>query len=419
MLLEVIIPVAVILIVIVLLNCPIYIGILGATIYLQVVVNQMPLQNLFTGIVEALNKTNLLSVPFFVFAGGLIAATSLGDRLINFLVVLLRRIRGGLPIACVLANAIFGSISGASSAAVATFGKVTYEPLKKDYGEPMALGVITSSASLSSIIPPSITMILYCVCSDQSLLEMFKCGIIPGLMIVVVVTIYIIIRSRKTVVSTKTKQKHELKSSFVRSIPVMVLPFIVLGGIYGGFATATEIGAISAVYCLIVGIFMKEINFEKLRKVVINSAEITGQVFLLVAASSVFSQAATITRLPHFISDQFVGTGKIGFLVLVNILLLIVGCFFDTSAAILIFVPMLLPTAELLGIHPLHLGIIFTVNLSIGKFTPPFGLNIFVAQSVLKRPFGVITKASLPYVGLYGIVLILVTFIPQLALFLV
>jgi len=419
MLIEVILPVAAILVVVVLLNCPIYVGILGAAVYLQVFVNQMPLQTLFTGMFEALNKTNLLSVPFFVFLGGLIAATSLGDRLIKFFVALLRRVRGGMPIACVLANALFGAISGASSAAVATFGKVTYEPLKRDYGDSMAMGIITSSASLSSVIPPSITMILYCVCSEESLTDMFKTGVLPGILIVLLVSIYIVLKSRKVSVQETARQPGELRRSFVKGLPVLVLPIIVLGSIYGGICSATEIGAVASVYCLIVGFTLRELNFKKLRKVCINTAEITAQVFLLVAASSVFSQAATVTQLPQYIASLFDGTGKIMFLIMINILLLIMGCLFDTSAAILIFVPMLLPAATLLGIHPLQLGMIFVLNLSIGKFTPPFGMNIFVAQSVLKRSFWDITKACFPYVGLYLIALVLVTFIPQLSLLLV
>ena len=379
MLLKVILPVVVILVGVVILNCPIYIGIFAATVYLQLVVNHLPLSNMFTSLVESLNKENLLSVPFFVFAGGLMAATSLGERLMNVFVELLRKVRGGTPIACVFANAVFGAISGASSAAVATFGKITYEPMRKDYGEPMAMGVITSSASLSSIIPPSITMILYCVCAEQSLKDMFKCGIIPGLLIVLLVSVWIIVRSKNAVLHHAVREKGVLKTAVLKSIPVLVLPVIVLGGVYAGIATATEIGAISAIYCLIVGLCLREINWKKLKKTMIGSAKTTAQVWLLVATSSVFAQAFTVTRLPEYIGNLFQGSNKWIFLLMINILLLVMGCIFDTAAAILIFVPMLLPSALALGIHPLHLGIIFVINLSIGKFTPPFGMNIFVA----------------------------------------
>ena len=211
----------------------------------------------------------------------------------------------------------------------------------------------------------------------------------------------------------------ELKKVFVASIPVIILPILVLGGIYTGIVTATEAGALSAVYCFLVSIFvLKEIKWKQVPGILGESLITSGQVFILIAASAFFARALTLTTLPAALTATFGSMSKLLFLLLLNVLLLIVGCFFDPSAAILILAPMLLPAATALGIDPIHLGIVFTVNLSVGMFTPPFGLNIFVAQSVLGYDMKRITKALVPYIGLYLCGVLLITYIPILSLFL-
>ena len=420
MILSVILPVIVILIVIVFLNCPIYIGILAAAVYLQVFINNMPLQNLFIGLFESLAKNSLLAVPFFIFAGTLIADSTLGNRLINFFIASLRNVKGGLPIACLVANAFFGAISGSASAATATFSRIAYEPLEEYHGEKLSLGIITSSASLSSVIPPSITMIIFGVATETSIAKLFMAGFLPGILVVIIVGVYLIIRTSKTQAYSKDEIKvGGVKQTLIKGLPVLVLPIIVLGSVYGGITTPTETGAIAAIYTLVVSVFvLRDLNLRKLFDCAKSTAKITAQVFLLVATSSVFAQAATITQLPTYILDSFVGLNTWQFLILLNILLLIIGFFFDPSAAILVFAPMLFPVAMHLNIDPVHLGIIFVLNLAIGMFTPPFGMNIFVAQSVLKKSTGAIAKACIPFVFLYILAIIMVSYIPQISLLL-
>ena len=214
-------------------------------------------------------------------------------------------------------------------------------------------------------------------------------------------------------------QNLTIKKAFKEGILVLLLPVIVLGGIYSGLCTPTESGAIAALYSFIVAFFVyKDLKPSNLMGIFKDSAKTTAQIFILIAVSTAFAQAATIAQLPLLIQGMFSGVGKIGFLLILNIVLLIVGCFFDSSAAILIFAPMLLGTAVSLGISPLQLGIIFTVNLSIGMFTPPFGLNIFVSQSVLKVSMSDVAKSVLPFIGLYVLGLFLITYIPQISLIL-
>lgn len=427
MLAQILIPVVVILLILVALNSPIWVAIFGATLYLQIFVNHMNLTNLFTGIFEACTKTSLLAVPYFILAGSIIASSSLGTRLINIFIALLRNIRGGLAIACLVANAIFGAISGSAPAATATFGKVVYEPLKEAHGKKLSLGLITSSGALSTVIPPSITLIIFGVATETSISRLFICGFLPGIVLVAIVAVYLFIVCKENAFATSTVsdnceddiQNLTIKKAFKEGILVLLLPVIVLGGIYSGLCTPTESGAIAALYSFIVAFFVyKNLKPSNLMGIFKDSAKTTAQIFILIAVSTAFAQAATIAQLPLMIQGMFSGVGKIGFLLILNIVLLIVGCFFDSSAAILIFAPMLLGTAVSLGISPLQLGIIFTVNLSIGMFTPPFGLNIFVSQSVLKVSMSDVAKSVLPFIGLYVLGLFLITYIPQISLIL-
>lgn len=427
MLAKILIPVVLILIVLVAMNSPIWVAIFGATIYLQLFVNNMNLNNLFTGIFEACTKSSLLAVPYFILAGSIIASSSLGRRLINVLIALLKNIRGGLAVACLVANAIFGAISGSAPAATATFGKVVYEPLKEAHGKKLSLGLITSAGALSTVIPPSITLIIYGVATESSISKLFMCGFLPGVLIVVIVAAYLVIVCKENAFATKAVDAQgedninniTFKKSLKEGFWTLLLPVLVLGGIYSGFCTPTESGAVAALYSFILAVVVyRDIKPKQLMGIFKDSAKTTAQIFILIAVSTAFAQAATIAQLPALIQGVFGGLSKYGFLMILNIVLLIVGCFFDSSAAILIFAPMLLSTATSLGIDPLHLGIIFSVNLSIGMFTPPFGLNIFVSQSVLKVKMGEVAKAVVPFIGLYILALLLITYIPQISLLL-
>jgi C4-dicarboxylate transporter DctM subunit len=357
-----------------------------------------------------------MAVPFFVFAGSIMANTSLGRRLINLFAVTLRRFKSGLAISCLASNAVFGAISGSAPAATATFGKIVYEPIYDQYGDDVAIGLITSSGALSTIIPPSIMIIMYGIATESSITQLFLAGIIPGLLIVLVVGAYLSWRARKNE-RRAAPTLQEIGRAFYESLPVILMPIIVLGGIYGGFCTPTESGAVAAVYSLIVGVFiLRDIKPRHLLPILKDAAITTAQVFILVAVSSVFAQATTIARFQTYLLSLMSGLSPTAFLIILNIVLLIVGCFFEGGSATLILAPLLLPVAMSMGIDRMHLGIIFVINLSIGMFTPPFGLNIFVTQSVLGKSMGMISKALVPYIILYIFVLLLITFIPQLSL---
>jgi len=417
MLIE-LIPVFAIFIIILLLNMPIWLALLVSTVYMQVFLNNMPLQGIVSGMFEGITKSSLLAIPFFILAGTLMAEASLGARLVKVFQVFFSRFRSGLALSCLISNAVFGAISGSPPAATATFGKIMYKPMSKQYNECLSAGLITSSASLSAIIPPSISMIVYGVVAETSIATMFIAGIIPGLVIVGLIAIYLVFACRKGEKPNLSTGKEKI-DALVQGIPVLVLPVLILGGIYGGFFTPSEAGAVGAVYAAIVSIFfMKDLDFKKSIKAFKDAAVLTIQVMILLSCSSVFAQAITITQAPQAISKVFADIPDIAFLILLNIMLIILGCFIDSLSAILVFVPLLMPTAVAMGIHPVHFGMIFVVNLAMGMFTPPFGFNLFVGQGVFNKSVWFIARGCMPFIILYLLGIIAVTYIPTLSMFL-
>lgn len=401
-----------------LLNVPIYMTILSGALYLQIFVNDISLAGTFNAIVESIAKSSLLCIPFFILAGNLMQSSSLGSRLVDIFAAILKNVRGGLAMAALIANAFFGAISGSSPAAVATFGPILYKPLEKSYGPRLSLGLLTSSGALSIIIPPSITLVVYAAATNQSVAVLFMAGFLPGIAIVMLVGIYLAARSKPVESGGRLFDGKEIGSAFKRSIPVMVLPVIILGGIYGGIFTPTEAAAVAAFYAAIASLILKDVTWRDIPKIIGNSCKTAAQLMIIIASSIAFAQAATIAQLPTMVSEVFTGMGRVEFLLLLNIVLLIVGCFFETSSAVLLLSPLLLPAAVALGIDPVHLGLIFTVNLAIGMFTPPFGLNIFVVQGVLGKQIGEISRAVLPFIILYIAAVLIITYVPALSLFL-
>ena len=412
------IPVFLILFGVLALNMPVYIALLSAGLYMQIVLNHMPLQGVVSAMFESVTKNSMLAIPFFILAGVFMSGGSLGERLITMCSAFLRSMRAGMSMACLLANALFGAISGSPPAATATFSKIMYEPLREQYGEKQALGLIVGAAGLSSVIPPSVGMIIYGVVAEVSIARLFMAGILPGLLLVLIIGIYLFTIGKSDKGFQKATREEKSKS-LVRAIPVLILPVIILGGIYGGVFTPTEAGAVSAAYAALVSIFvLKDMSFKKFLAVLKDGTITSAQVFILLSCCGVFAQALTVTRVPLRLVDMFEGVHAVGFLIILNIILLVFGCFFDSSAAILILVPLLTPTAMALGINPIHLGIVYVVNLTIGMFTPPFGLNLFVAQGVLQKELMSIAKAALPFVGLYLIGMVFITYFPSISLLL-
>jgi len=395
---------------------PIYSALLASGLYILVVAYHIPVDLVVIGLYDGVAKFTLLAVPYFLLAGALMDNSSISKRLVGCTTPWLIRVRGGVPIAGILANEFFGAISGSSPAAAATVGRVMYPAVAETNGERFALGLFTSAGALAIIMPPSINMILFATATNASIGALFLAGIIPAIILGVCLVGYILIVSPRP----KELQRFELKVALqktIEGIPAMSFPVIVLGGIYLGVFTPTEAGVVSAVYALLLPVILyREMGKKEIIASIRDTTKLTAQIFILISASTVFSQALTVARVPDMLSELMEGLHPFMFLGSLNLILLFVGCFFDPTSAVLVLAPVVAPIADAIGIDLTHLGIIFTVNLAIGMFTPPFGLNIFVIQSIFRKPLEEIARAVPPFFVVFLIALAIVTYFPQLYL---
>ena len=395
---------------------PVYIGLLLSGVYVLVFMFGIPIDMVITSMFDGSGKFSLTAVPFFLLAGCLMEKGSIASRLVGSLSPWLVRMRGGITVTAVAANEVFGAMSGSAPAAAGTIGKAMFPAVSKKNGEDFALGLFASCGALAIIMPPSINMIIFATATNCSVGDLFKAGIIPALIIGLLLSIYIVIKSKPPADDERFNLKYALRMLW-KGVPALILPVIVLGGIYGGLFTPTEAGAVSAIYVFFVSaLVLKELSGKKILDSLKETIKLTGQIFILIAASTVFSQALTIAQVPELLGQMLSGLNSTTFLLLLNLLLLVVGCFFDPTSAVLILAPIVAPIAASLGINIIHLGIVFTVNLAIGMFTPPFGLNLFVIQSIFKRPMERIAKSIVPFFAVYLVCLIIITYIPQLYL---
>jgi len=376
-------------------------------------------RTIFSGI----DSFTLMAIPFFIFAGDLMLAGGTSRRLVEFAKKIVGWSTGGLPIAGVMSSMLFAALSGSSPATVAAIGGFMIPSLNDaGYSRRFAIGLMTAAGTLGIIIPPSITLLVYGSSAEVSISDLFIAGILPGIFIglVLIVVSYIIAKKEGHKPEGKTNLR-ELWKSFASAIWGILLPVIVLGGIYLGVFTPTEAAAVAIIYSLVIGIFVyKEINIKNLFEVTKRSVITSCMIMLVIAASSVFSWYLTYEQIPTNLASLFLdhANTQVGFLLLVVLILLVVGMFMDTSAAVLIFVPLFLPIVYQLEIDPIHFGIIMIVTLSIGMLTPPFGLNLFVASGISKESVTEVVKATFPFIIVLILALLVIVFIPQLSLLL-
>jgi C4-dicarboxylate transporter DctM subunit len=371
----------------------------------------------------SIDKFSLLAVPFFIFAGEIMSQGGVSERLIRWVQSILGGVRGSVALTTVGTCEVFGAISGSSPATVAAIGKTLYPALRAGgYDEKFSLGLLTSGGAIASVIPPSILMILYGAAAEQSVAKLFLGGFLPGILIGLLMAVYIVYYAyTRQLAQTERFNWARLGRSTRQGIWALAAPVIILGSIYGGICTPTETAGIACVYGVLVSRFIyRELGWKRLFELAVSSAYLTAQIMIIVAASGVFAWLLTISGVPqaivHFIQEMKVSPAML--LLAINILLLIVGCFIDPSSAVLVLTPLLVPIVRLAGIDLVHFGIIVTVNLSIGMFTPPFGLNLFVSQSLFKAPMGRIAAGVLPFLLIQIAALMIITYVPWFSLYL-
>ena len=369
----------------------------------------------------SLDNEVLLAIPLFIMAGNVMTRGSIANRLINITRLITNPLPGGLGVATILSCALFAAISGSSPVTLLAIGAILYPALIQDgYPKNFSLGALTAGGTLGIVIPPSIPLILYGLVTEKPISDLFIAGIIPGLLITFALSIYSFWINQH--LPAKPLSTGELLQAFREGIWSLMLPVILLGGIYSGYFSATEAAAVALAYGLLVEIFIhRELGLRDYYQTAVDTAKLLGMLFPIIAVALSLKTILTIEQIPQnlalWVSDSV--ESKIAFLLAVNLLLLLVGCLFDVVSAILVLAPLLLGAAELYGINPIHFGIIMVINLEIGFLTPPIGLNLIVAMTAFKESFGRICIAVLPFVAIILSVLMVVTFIPQLTLALI
>jgi len=375
------------------------------------------------GLSGTVNKLVLLSVPGFIFAGAVMGAGGMTKRLIDWVSALMGRLPGGMALTTVGATAVFSTISGSSAAAVAALSPMTYPALRKDgYGERFSLGLVTSTGAIDVIIPPSIAMILFAVMTNASVGRLYLAGFLPGLVCAACVGAYCIWYAlRHNITTGRTWNAQEILYTTRHVLWALGAPVLIFGGIYGGFMTPTEASMAVSVYAVVVSVWInREMTWHEVWICARDTALLSAKIFIIVAASGVFSWVLTAEGVPQK-TVAFMESWQLSplmVLLMLNLVLVLIGTFMDPNSSIILFTPLLWPIAQHAGVDLIHFGIIFTVNVAIGNFTPPFGINIFVAQSVLKKTSTEINAGLWPFYAAYGVALAIITYWPDVSLWL-
>jgi len=372
---------------------------------------------------NALDNFILLAIPFFILAGEIMTEGEIAQRLIDVMNVFVGRFSGGLALSTVVACMFFAALSGSSPATVVAIGTIMIPALKKyGYDEEFATGLVTSAGSLGIVIPPSIPMILYCLVMNVSVAKLFMAGIGPGILIGVVFAGYTIYKARKN--GWSSHRKYSLSESLTilkRGAWGLMLPIIVLGGIYTGIFTPTEAAAVSVVYALFVELFIyRELTFKKLTKVLKDSAVLSGALLFILSCAMTFVWLLTSEQIPQHVANAVIHYvhNWWTFLIAVDILFLIMGTFMDDVSAMLILSPIFIETLNRFHIDLIHYGVVMVLVIEFGFLTPPFGLNLFVSMGITKWPLTKVARSVTPFILLLLLCVALVTFIPQISTFL-
>lgn len=398
--------------------------ILGVPIFLTLLVTSTaillhsgaPVGGLQIFMFGSLDNFPLLAVPFFVFAGEIMAQGGVAHRIINWIMSLIGNVRGSLPVTTVAASEVFGAMTHTAVGTVVAVGRMMHPSLRQNgYNERFSVGLIASSGAIAVVIPPSISMIIYALVAQQSAIKLFTAGILPSILIGVVGAAYVIGYSVwRNVARSKGEQPSIWKTTKSASWSLGTIA-VIFGGIYGGVFTPTEAAGAAAVYSLLVTMAIhREIGVTKLWRILVSTVVLVAQIMLIVMAAGVYAHELTTSGIPQHIVATITGLHLPAWMLLlsINILLLVMGSFLEPPAAIMILTPLLLPIVEAVGMDPIHFGIVMAVNLSIGMYAPPFGLNLLATQAVLKAPMSTIYRGALPFVLINFGVLLIITYVP-------
>lgn len=406
------------------LGLPIFVVLILTSVAAILLVAHVPTQAVQTYMFGSLDNFPLLAVPFFVLAGEIMGRGGIANRVVTWVVSIIGGVRGSLAVTTVASSELFGAMAHTSVGTVVAIGRLLFPSLTKHgYSERFAVSLITSSGAVAVIIPPSISMILYAMTAQVSAIKLFTAGILPSLLIGIVDAIYVLIYARIKMVplSSPARWKNVWASTKEASWAIGTI-VVIFGGIYGGIFTPTEAAGVAVVYSLFVAMFIyREVDLKALWRIVVNSVVLISQILIIVTGAGIYSWLMTTSGIPqnliHAVSAMRLPNWET--LLYVNVGLLIAGSFLEPPAAILILTPLLLPVVEAAGVNALHFGIIMAVNLSIGLYMPPFGLNLFAARAIFNVPMSTIYRGVLPFVFVNFAALLVITYVPAISMALV
>jgi C4-dicarboxylate transporter DctM subunit len=403
------------------LGFPFFLVLLSTATVVLLLFGAVPPTALHQVMFSSIDKFALLAVPFFIFAGDLMGRGGVSRRLVRWVTSMMGGVRGALPFTALGTTAVFSAVSGSTAATVAAVGSLTYTRLREaGYSSRFSSGLLVSSAAMDNLIPPSIGFILYGISSETSIVKLFAAGIVPGLVLAAVFALAILwIVRRSSEGRGEPFRWAEFWAATRDGVWSILAPVAVLGGIYAGVFSPTEAAGIACIYAmLVVGLVYREMGWSDILQSAGRSMYLTAQVFVIVAAGGVFAWLLTVNDVPQGLVRSVLALEMPPWAVLlaINLLLLFVGMFLDTASSILVLTPLLAPLAKALGVDPVHFGVIVVMNLSIGTFTPPFGINLFVGQAVFKLPLSVIYPGIWPFLVAALFALALVTYLPGLSL---
>ena len=408
-------------VVLLVLGFPIFLILLVASIVAVLTVADVPTEAIQTYMFGSLDNFPLLAVPFFILAGEIMAQGGIARRIIAMVMAIVGGIRGSLAVTTVAASELFGAMSHTAVGTVVAMGRMIYPALKEGgYNDRFAVGLIASSGAIAVVIPPSIAMILYAVSAEQSAILLFTAGILPSILIGIIDAAYVMSYAKLKRVPLGARAHWETiwKTSKEASWSIGSLA-VIFGGIYGGVFTPTEAAGVAVIYSLFVTMVVyREVDLAGFWRILLASAYLISQILLIVTSAGIYSWLLTTSGIPQQVVESInaLQMPKWELLLSLNVGLLLAGSFLEPPAAILILTPLLLPIVRGVGVNPIHFGIIVAVNLSLGMYTPPFGLNLFSSQAIFDAPLGRIYLGVLPFLLLNFVALMIITYVPAISM---
>jgi C4-dicarboxylate transporter, DctM subunit len=403
------------------LGFPIFLILLITSIVAILFVGDIPTEAIQTYMFGSLDNFPLLAVPFFVLAGEIMAQGGIARRVVDWVMSVVGGVRGSLAVTTVAASELFGAMSHTAVGTVVAIGRMIYPSLKENgYNERFAVGLIASSGAIAVVIPPSIAMILYSMSAQQSAVSLFTAGVLPSILIGIADIAFVLVYARiKAVpVANRARWTNIWRTTKEASWSIGTV-VVIFGGIYGGIFTPTEAAGVAVVYSLFVTMVIhREVGLPELWRIVMSAVFLISQILMIVTGAGIYSWLLTTSGIPRHIVANIEALHLPAWttLLLINVGLLAAGSFLEPPAAILILTPLLLPIVQAAGISPIHFGIIMAVNLSIGMYTPPFGLNLFSSQAVFDAPLSRIYRGVLPFMAINFVMLLVITYVPSISM---